>query len=365
MVYPVLILVTAGFGLAGVLAGVVCREKGPHGASDRRLFVGRTVQVLAGGTLLLGMLYRLSRWLPLQGGGLDALTPRVALFAVSCICAVAFATWLRAAARAPAASGPSYWPAVAGAGALTLTLMSGFFIGHRVGIFHDQRPIENDQRPIENPTVAAWGVPGIQLETEDPKPWTSAKHYNFRADYVTGASNVWEVALARFKGKPDVRYLEVGVYEGRSFFWMAENILTHPTTHLTAIDIFSDPAYGSSYKETFYENLERSGLNGRVNVIEGFSQVELRKLPLGSYDFIYVDGSHNDRDVLEDAILCWRLLKDDGLLIFDDYKALPGVWRALDVFYLFFRDDFDVVHVGSQLIVRKNMRDRSIPGRWD
>jgi hypothetical protein len=358
VVFPVLILVTAGFGLAGVLAGVVCREKGPVGASDTRLVVGRTVQVLAGGTLLLGMLYRLSRWLPPQGGGLDALTPRVALFAVSCICAVAFATWLRAAARAAAASGPSYGPAVVGAGALTLALMSGFFIGHQVGIF-------NDQRPIEKPTVVAWGVPGIQLETEDPKPWTSAKNYGFRADYVKGVSNVWEAALARFKGKPHVRYLEVGVYEGRSFFWMAENILTHPTTHLTAIDIFSDPAYGSSYKETFYENLERSGFAGRVNVMEGFSQVELRKLPLGSYDFIYVDGSHNDRDVLEDAILCWRLLKDDGLLIFDDYKALPGVWRALDVFYLFFRDDFDVVHVGIQLILRKNTRDRSIPGRWD
>ncbi len=61
-----------------------------------------------------------------------------------------------------------------------------------------------------------------------------------------------------------------------------------------------------------------SGPN-RVDVIEGYSQVELRELPLHSFHIIYIDGDHVARAVLEDAVLSWRLLKVGGLIIFDDY----------------------------------------------
>jgi predicted O-methyltransferase YrrM len=40
------------------------------------------------------------------------------------------------------------------------------------------------------------------------------------------------------------------------------------------------------------------------------------------FDLIYVDGSHQATDVLQDAILSFQLLRVGGLLIFDDY-----LWR--------------------------------------
>jgi hypothetical protein len=36
------------------------------------------------------------------------------------------------------------------------------------------------------------------------------------------------------------------------------------------------------------------------------------------FDVIYVDGSHFADDVLTDGITAWRLLKKDGVLIFED-----------------------------------------------
>jgi hypothetical protein len=38
------------------------------------------------------------------------------------------------------------------------------------------------------------------------------------------------------------------------------------------------------------------------------------------FHFIYIDGDHHSSFVLEDAILTWRLLKKDGIMLFDDYK---------------------------------------------
>jgi hypothetical protein len=38
-----------------------------------------------------------------------------------------------------------------------------------------------------------------------------------------------------------------------------------------------------------------------------------------TFEFIYIDGSHDASDVMTDAVLAFQLLKEDGYLIFDDY----------------------------------------------
>lgn len=183
--------------------------------------------------------------------------------------------------------------------------------------------------------------------------------YHFRADFFLWNIPVWDAALAEFKGKPDVQYLEVGVFEGRSALWIIDNILTHPTSHFTGIDPFIDVPGFEGFKDVFLANLNLSGAQGRSTIVTGFSQIELRKLPLESYDIIYIDGSHEADDVLEDAVLSHRLLKKGGVLIFDDYLwQLEGASNvrpkpAIDVFYAFFKDDYDVVHNGYQLLLKK------------
>ena len=38
------------------------------------------------------------------------------------------------------------------------------------------------------------------------------------------------------------------------------------------------------------------------------------------YDIIYVDGAHMPENVIIDGLCAYHLLKDDGVIVFDDYE---------------------------------------------
>ena len=58
-----------------------------------------------------------------------------------------------------------------------------------------------------------------------------------------------------------------------------------------------------------------------------------------------------------------RLLKKDGVLIFDDYRwkmkdpVMKRPKYALDIFVEFYSEQFDYLHNGSQLILRRKELD--------
>ena len=68
--------------------------------------------------------------------------------------------------------------------------------------------------------------------------WTKfySKHYNFSYDatFRSFIQNIplWEEILHPLKGKSDLRYLEIGVNQGRTAIWILENILTDPSATL-------------------------------------------------------------------------------------------------------------------------------------
>jgi hypothetical protein len=223
-----------------------------------------------------------------------------------------------------------------------------------------------NQRGVITPAIPASTLPAVRLAPDtnpNPQGKTFRKEYTFSRDYVTRYLPLWEKAFEPYKGKPGVHYLEIGAFEGGSVIWLLENILTDPTAHVTAIDLFDGP-----YKDTYLANIELSGCADKVTSLTGFSQVVLRGLPLESFDVIYVDGSHLKSDTLEDAVLSWRLLKVGGLMIFDDYRINEKSWDygaadrederwcprlAIDPFVHCFDDKCEVIHNGRQLIIRK------------
>lgn len=177
------------------------------------------------------------------------------------------------------------------------------------------------------------------------------KDYRFTTDWFTHAIPVWKKVLQDYRGKPDIQYLEVGIFEGRSVLWTLENILTHSTARMTTVDVMISPRY--------LGNLEKSGAAHKVANLEGRSQEILLTLPAESFDIIYLDGSHQGDDVLADAVLAWGLLREGGTLIFDDYQWGEG-WAdevrpkvAIDTFVTLFRRSLDVTWREHQLVVRK------------
>jgi predicted O-methyltransferase YrrM len=181
--------------------------------------------------------------------------------------------------------------------------------------------------------------------------------YEFTTDWVSREVNLWTEQLKHLKEKPNIHALEIGSFEGRSAIWFLENILIHPTSSITCVDIF-DEQY--AYEEKFDRNIEASGFAKKARKIKGASHKVLRELEWNSYDFIYVDGSHVAKDVLLDAVLSWDLLKVGGTIIFDDYQwevdRYPP-WRrpkiAIDAFMQVFQPYIQVLHKNYQVVLRK------------
>src|SRR5262249_47345915 len=109
--------------------------------------------------------------------------------------------------------------------------------------------------------------------------------------------------------------------------------------------------------EIFLENI--SAFAPKVQVQVGLSQELLRKHRLYSFDFVYVDGSHRSPDVLEDAVLAFRLIKSGGVMIFDDYEwetyrgTLDNPRAGIDSFLEMFTDQHSVISKGYQVAIRK------------
>ena len=81
----------------------------------------------------------------------------------------------------------------------------------------------------------------------------------------------------------------------------------------------------SDIKARFEQNLFSSGSRDKVEVFQGDSKLILRTgvfsiSRFGFYSIIYVDGSHWSKDVLQDTVLAWGLLRVGGVMIFDDYQ---------------------------------------------
>ena len=91
----------------------------------------------------------------------------------------------------------------------------------------------------------------------------------------------------------------------------------------------------------------------------GRSSDVLRLLAPGAYDFAYIDGAHEAKHVISDAVLVWPLLEAGGFLLFDDYNftfaATPeqNTAQAIDFFLRVYADELEVIDKGAQVLLRK------------
>lgn len=181
------------------------------------------------------------------------------------------------------------------------------------------------------------------------------KDYRFTKDYITPYIPLWEAHLGVFRGRPDVHFLEVGTFEGRTALWFLDNILTDPSSTMTVVDFFE----ATGYEDRFDHNVAASGHAGRWIKLKGRSADVLPGLAGKRYDAIYIDGGHTAAEVHADAELCWPMLKPGGVMGFDDYE-----WRldrppenrpqtGIDRFLAEQAGEFDVLHKAYTLMIRR------------
>jgi len=137
------------------------------------------------------------------------------------------------------------------------------------------------------------------------------------------------------KDKPPIQALEIGSYEGMSTVWFLDNWLTHPASSIVCIDTWQGGRehVGIDFSQVegrFDENIKPYG--SKANKLKAQSSVALQYLAYHNYraDFIYVDGSHEAANVLQDLVLAFHILKPQGLMVCDDYVWAPPTGDKLD-----------------------------------
>jgi predicted O-methyltransferase YrrM len=130
----------------------------------------------------------------------------------------------------------------------------------------------------------------------------------------------WETWLAPLAGKPGLRALEIGSFEGRSTTWLFQNILTSHDSHIDCLDLFKANAAYGDYHERFQANT--AAWKERISEYHGPSYDSL-KLLAGPYDIVYVDGWHSAFGAMADGLMAWPMLNVGGVMIFDDYLWAP------------------------------------------
>lgn len=180
--------------------------------------------------------------------------------------------------------------------------------------------------------------------------------YQFVADdYTTNCIPYWTQHYSHLVGCP-CRYLEIGLYEGRSMFWMLDNVLTHPSSLAVGVDPGPQPA--------FFENLKVTPHRNRIHFYQQSSLefwLQRQEESLSPFDLIYVDGAHDFRNVFCDGIFAWLNLKTGGILCFDDYPwGLPEKMsfsdipqKAIDLLLNLWRGQFTLLLKDWQVIIKK------------
>lgn len=157
--------------------------------------------------------------------------------------------------------------------------------------------------------------------------------YQFGTDWFEiNALNVWNSLIPTL----DIsKILEVGAFEGAATTYLIEKCGNKKDLEIHCIDTWDGGEEHGNVdmklvEDRFDGNIARAKtlVSKDVNLIKhkDYSSNAMPKLiaegHAGTFDFIYIDGSHQAPDVLLDAVLGFKLLKVGGVMVFDDYT-----WR--------------------------------------
>ena len=205
-----------------------------------------------------------------------------------------------------------------------------------------------------------WRSPAYRLQRQadrDVAGWIDPQR-RAAMNTVPGFSSEHELHLLAHlvrHAPPTGCIVEIGAYKGRSTVWLVE-AAQERTDQSRVISI--DPHLRDTW-ETFCEVQARFQLPQRgLEVVRGFSSAAGKtwRRPIA---MLWVDGSHEYPDVVQDIDLFVPHVVAGGWVVFDDAHGgkFPGVERAIAE-RMFGRADFE--HIGAvkhfQLFRRKAMK---------
>ena len=177
------------------------------------------------------------------------------------------------------------------------------------------------------------------------------------------------IILAEFKHKPNINFLEIGSFEGMGTNYFVNTFLAGDNCFITCVDPWIkysdstitkmngyDDLINENTYEIFLKNIERN--KNKIIINRGLSTDILPTLD-AIYDFIYIDGDHSEHAVWNDAVNSFKILKNYGIIIFDDYlwndqiDMSKSPKNAIDKFLVEYKPYIEIIKIDYQVIIRK------------
>jgi len=142
-------------------------------------------------------------------------------------------------------------------------------------------------------------------------------------DHQSNYELIKDHLMYRNRRTQPIRFLEIGVFEGRPTIWFVENILRYYPGS-TYVCVEPDPAPNFEHNMTL---LRQRAPNVSIEHHRLYSEEYLPKMICSirssespGFDAAYIDGDHNAPGVLRDGVMVWECLKEGGVELFDDYE---------------------------------------------
>lgn len=178
---------------------------------------------------------------------------------------------------------------------------------------------------------------------------------NFTADWFTHNIPNFQKCMAELD-KREI-FMEIGCYEGRATCWLLEHGLA-PDGDMYCIDPYPNM---KDVRDRFWSNVNQ--VRKPKHTIDLFEQTSYDALSWliqdapgdpANFDFIYIDGDHDPATTLTDAAMAWGLLRQGGVMLFDDYEYPEEPTKVgIQGFLQGFVGKYDLVLQNYQLAVRK------------
>jgi predicted O-methyltransferase YrrM len=170
--------------------------------------------------------------------------------------------------------------------------------------------------------------------------------------------------------------VEIGSFEGKGSTVIYNALCKHPESKLYCIDPLEDVYVKNSDPRLNFWDSACVGQKGRflknteglinLHLLQGISDVMIPKIE-EPIDFAYIDGDHSPAQVYKDAMGIFGKMRNEGIILFDDYKfRCNGVITAegIDKFLSDTKGSYHLLFKDDQVAIKvfKDIDDLSVFG---
>lgn len=186
------------------------------------------------------------------------------------------------------------------------------------------------------------------------------KDYKNNRDWFTKSEIRARVRKFLDKSKQN-NILEIGCFEGLSSVFFADNFIDHPKSSLTCVDPFLH--IDDNDHTEFLQSGEELNFDYNISNCKNTDKIVIHKITSDkffetnnkTYNFIYIDGSHDTEFIKRDMENCFKFLEKDGIMWMDDYGggSEVNIKKTMDTFLERYIGQYEIINMGYQLAIRK------------